>query len=56
MTREKQIETIIRNCLDGMETLTATTKRLDEMRVRGGFDSLSFVGYDYQDQKWIELA
>ena len=55
MTRNQQIERIIRNCLDGLETLTEATNHLDAMQVRGGFDGLAYTGYDYRDQRWIEV-
>ena len=57
MTRNQQIRTIIQHCQDGLETLGETTRKLDAMQVRGGFDTndgLAYTGYDYREQKWIK--
>lgn len=62
MTRNEQIERIIRNYFDGLETLTEATARLDALKVRGGFQQhahrsgFRYCGYDYEAQRWVEVA
>ncbi len=55
MSRDQEIRTIIQHCQDGLETLAAATTKLDAMKVRGGFDGLSYTGYDYREQKWVKV-
>jgi hypothetical protein len=55
-TRREYIESVIRLCLDGLETLEVTTQLLDECQVRGGFVGLDYTGFDYRAQRWIEMS
>ena len=56
MTRDEKINLIVNQYRDGLHGLTKTTADLDNMKVRGGFSKgLNYTGYDYTDQKWIEI-
>lgn len=42
---------------DGMISHDEAERLLDEQQVRGAFrEDCSFIGYDYANQKWLELS
>lgn len=50
-----QATTIIQAFLAGETTLKLATSDLDAMQIRGGFETNRYVGYDYANQKWLEV-
>lgn len=51
-----QIKSVFALWRDGLLTTNEAITRLDALRVRGGFNGSSFVGYDYRNQEWIEFT
>lgn len=54
MNRDATITKIIDQCLDGLLTMVEAHSKLDALQVRGGFDKLRYVGFDYRAQQWVE--
>lgn len=54
MNRDAEITRTIDWCLDGLLTVREAIARLEEFQVRGGFNRLSYTGYDYAAQQWVE--
>jgi hypothetical protein len=47
---------IIQMYFDGTLREDEAVARLDHLQVRGAFDGLRYIGYDYANQTWVEEA
>ncbi len=55
--RDKMITAIVTQFQNRLITEPEATNELNKLSVRGSFrDDRSYIGYDYANQKWVEVA
>jgi len=47
---------IIKQALAGLITEAEAHEQLETLGVHGAFDDNGYVGYDYRNQEWLEVA
>jgi len=53
---EIQVHILIDQYLNGLRTENEFRTKLDKVGVRGAIGQKRFTGYDYNNQKWIEIV
>jgi hypothetical protein len=54
-TRKQFTESLIAMVIEGVETIPVATEILDDMGIRGDFSGRAYCGFDYREQRWIQV-
>ncbi len=56
MTVQDEVKSIVGRVFGGYISEAKAAGLLSDLNVHGGFNSKGFLGYDYANQQWVEVA